>query len=185
MPEAGHAVLVRVFVPPVRRDARPRVRAALHTILEAWSSLPPSALPLVETPRGPVWSGQLGGYPLGISISYSGADAWIALRRNGSIGLDALEIQPLPDMEPVTRLYLGPAALAAIRHATDPHRAFALAWSEMEARLKCAKRELTEWSPTESGQDWRCSCQHYFPAERLVVSVATCIMGGSEVTLGC
>lgn len=174
MPGAGRVVLVRVSVPPVRRDARPRVRAALHTILAVWSGLPPSALPLWEGPRGPVWRGQLGDYPIDISLSYTGAEAWIALLRNGRIGVDALEIQFLPDVEAVTRLYLGPAALAAIRPAADPHRAFALAWTEMEARLKCSKRDLTEWSPTQSSQASLCSCQHYFPAEPLVVAVATC-----------
>lgn len=172
LPEPGRPVLVRVPAPRTRREARPFVRSALREILSTWSGLPVSALPLEETSRGPVWRGQLGGYPLDISISYSGPDAWIAMLRSGSIGVDALELQPLPDAEAVARLYLGPAVVEAIRHAPDPCRAFALAWTEMEARLKCAKRNLREWSPAEARPDSRCRCLHRFPAHGLVVAVA-------------
>jgi hypothetical protein len=48
-----------------------------------------------------MWRGQLAGFPLDISITYSGANAWLALLRNGNIGVGALEVHSFPEAEAV------------------------------------------------------------------------------------
>jgi hypothetical protein len=81
------------------------------------------------------------------------------------------------EMEMVGRLYLGPAAWQRIHRARDTARAFALAWTGMEARMKCLKQPLTEWpaneghAPTKGLRAWRCLDRH---------SVVTVVTGPSR-----
>lgn len=158
LPPRGQAVLVRVAVPATRPAARHALRAVLRQVLAAWSGLPPEQLPLAETPRGPVWQGQLGGEPLDISLSYSASEGWIGLIRGGWIGVDVMSAEPFAELDSVSRRFLDPAAAAAIRGAADPALAFATAWTEREARLKCLKRALVEWTATQAQAEAECSC---------------------------
>ncbi len=172
LPPAGAPVLLRISVPADRSAARRLARTALREILAAWSGLDPAALPLEESPHGPVWRGQLGGQSLGISLSYAGGAVWIALRRGGRIGIDATPIHPMAEAEAVARIYLGPATLATIRAAPNPDRAFASAWTEREARLKCLGLELVEWTPERAQAEAICRCSPIDAGPTLAVTVA-------------
>jgi 4'-phosphopantetheinyl transferase len=153
--------------------ARQEVRAVLRRFLATWSGSTEEAIALIETPRGPVWEGELAGHLLNISLSYTNLEAWIGLRRGGALGVDAMTMAVLPEMEAVARLYLGPAAWAAIQSAPEPARAFALAWTGLEARLKCLKQPLTEWPANESRPPaGPLHTSHYFERD-LVVAVVT------------
>lgn len=161
MPPAGEPLLLRVDVPPVRAAARCELRSALRRVLAAWSGLPPEALPLAETPHGPVWHGPCrGGVAPGISLSYAGGTAWVGLLPGGPIGIDAVEAAAFGEMTDVARLYLGPETAAAVRLSADPGRAFADAWAEREARIKCLGLELAEWSPERARLEAACRCLH-------------------------
>ena len=174
LPPPHQTVLIRVATPPSRPAERRELRAVLRQVLAEWSGLLPEQLPLRETSRGPLWPGELAGHPLGISFSYSGSEGWIGLFRGGKIGIDAVPMTPIPEAEAVARHYLGPVALAEIQNSKNPARTFAIAWSGLEAGLKCMRLELTEW---DAIQDFRLQNQMvqsvHVDAGR-VVAVATC-----------
>ncbi|MSU51318.1 MAG: 4-phosphopantetheinyl transferase, partial [Opitutus sp.] len=138
----GRPVLIRVAAAAIRAVAREQLRVAARQILAAWSGRPAHKRQWHETSHGPVYESQIGGLPVAISFSYSGDGGWIGLLRGGAIGVDAMLVAPFAEMDAVARLYLGPATAAAITAAADPARAFALAWTKHEARLKCHRRGL-------------------------------------------
>jgi phosphopantetheinyl transferase len=172
-PPPGQPVVIRVVTAPPRRMARRELRIVLRQILAAWSRLSLEQLPLRETPRGPVWLGQLGGHALDISLSYAGDEGWIGLRRDAQIGVDTMPVQPVPEADGVARLYLVHAAAAAIQQSTDPAMAFAAACTELEARLKCQKLDLDEWSATQALVPTSFASRTMHLPGRRVVTVAT------------
>ena len=131
---------------PVREVARAHLRALLGAYLGVRPDrvplhLAPGQAPRVDTP----WQG----LSLSISLSYAGGVALIGLCPGARIGVDLVEIAPMPDWDRVARLYLGPdAALRLAEMNPDGEKNFALAWTEMEARSKCLGLGLQEWSPT-------------------------------------
>ncbi len=149
LPPPGEPVLLRLPAPPQRGAARREARTVLRTVLAAWSDLTPQRLPVLETDRGPLWPGELHGATLDISLSYGGGQAWIGLIRDARIGVDVIARESFAEMDDVARLYLGQAAAAKIRRAADPAREFAIAWTQREARLKCARLALAEWDAAE------------------------------------
>jgi hypothetical protein len=173
LPKPGEPVLIRVDAGSPRPAARRELRRVLAEVLAAWSGLSPEQLPLVESHHGPVWNALLEGHTLGISLSYAGGEGWIGLLRKGAIGIDAMVIREIPEARDVARYYLGPEALEAIRKSSFPARAFATAWTEMEARVKCFKAELVEREnvpPEERTKE--CEVRSLVTAEGVVVSVA-------------
>jgi hypothetical protein len=156
-----------------RPAARQELRTVLQRILAAWSQLLPEQLSLDESVRGPVWRGQLGGHSLDISLSYAEDEGWIGLLRGGLIGVDAMQIQRIPEAEGVALHYLGRTAMIAIQQATDPPMAFAVAWTGLEARIKCLKRTLNEWSSTKAFAANHCAIQTMVLPDHRVVSMAT------------
>jgi phosphopantetheinyl transferase len=173
LPPPAQPVLIRVVTTLPRRTARRELRTVLRRVLAAWSNRSPEQLPLRETARGPVWQGQLDGRHLDISVSYAEGEGWIGLIRAGWIGVDAMRIRHIPEAEEVARHYLDKTAVAAIRRSPDPAMAFTAAWTELEARLKCMKRELKEWSVTQQLAIKKCTIQSIVLPGRLMVTVAT------------
>jgi 4'-phosphopantetheinyl transferase len=172
LPPPGQAVLVRVATAQARPpSSRRELRDVLRQVLAAWSGLPAGQLPLEETPRGPVWSGPLGGESLDVSLSYGEEEGWIGLIRGGWIGIDVAGVAPLHDAEDVAQCYLGPLAAARIRAAAHPARAFAIAWTEREARLKCLKQGLTEWTAAQAETEAECHCHRLLLPGRVVGAV--------------
>lgn len=173
LPPPGQAVLVRVATAPSRTTARMELRAALREVLARWSGLAPERLPLAESPRGPVWQGQLAGQTLDISLSYCEQEAWIGLLRGGWIGVDVMRAEPLAEALDVARDYLGPVALESIQKSPDPTTAFAAAWTELEAQLKCLKLKLVERRDGQALAVTPCALENIFLADRVVVTLAT------------
>jgi 4'-phosphopantetheinyl transferase len=173
LPPPGKPLLLRLATSISRQTARLEVRAVLHSMLAAWCGIPADQLPLAETKNGPAWIGLPDGPAMDISLSYSGDEGWIGLIRGGSIGIDAMRIQHIPEFEEVARNYLDPSALKEIRQAPDPDTAFAQAWTQLEARLKCMKRKLKEWNDRSAKMMAACEVQTAILSEGMVVSVAT------------
>ncbi len=174
LPLPGMPILIRIATPSLRQAARLELRTVLRTVLASWSGLPQGQLPLAETKSGPVWLGLVGGSAIAMSLSYSGGEGWIGLIRGGSIGVDAMCIQHIPEIEEMARHYLDPPALTAIRRSPDPDAAFAEAWTGLEARLKCLKLGLKEWNDESTAiMMTKCDIQCIVLTERIVVSVAT------------
>ena len=173
LPPPGQPVLIRVATPPSRPAARQELRTVLRRILAAWSNILPEHLPLQETTRGPVWSGHIGSHTLDISLAYAEHDGLIGLMLGGFIGVDVMPIQRITEAEAVALHYLGPEAMKAIQRAEDPPTAFALAWTGLEARIKCLKRELNEWHCAPALEANPCRIQNAVLPDNLMVSLAT------------
>lgn len=173
LPPSGRAVLIRVVTSQPRQAARQELRGVLRQVLATWSRLSPESLPLRETARGPVWLGQLGGHTLDISLSYAEGEGWIGLLRSGWIGVDAMKIQTIPEAENVARHYLATEIWEMIQQSADPATAFAVAWTELEARFKCFKQELIEWPATQTFVEKKCDVQTIVLPDRVAVSIAT------------
>lgn len=173
LPPPGEPVLIRVATPALRPMARQELRAALRRVLAAWSGFAPEQLPLRETPRGPRWQGSLAGQSLDISLSYCDGAGWIALIRGSAIGVDAMSVQPIAEAEAVASHYLGRDAVARIRQSRQPAQAFALAWTQLEARLKCLKLELTEWNASRTAVSANCTSREILFNNHTAVAMAT------------
>jgi 4'-phosphopantetheinyl transferase len=174
LPATSRPILVRVATSASRPAARQELRTVLRRILTVWSGLAPEQLPLNESPRGPQWPGLFAGHPMDISLSYCEGEAWIGLIRGGAIGIDAMSIQPIAEAEVVARHYLDPGALAAIRQSRQPAQTFALAWTKLEARVKCLKHDLTEWNATQAVAFANLACQEMLLA-RTAITMAILI----------
>ena len=173
LPPPGQPVLIRVATTQPHQTARQELRTALRQLLASWSRLSPERLPLCETAAGPVWPEPIGGHGLDISLSYADGEGWIGLIRGEWIGVDIMRMQHIPEAEEVARNYLEPAALVAIQQSTDPARTFAMAWTEREARLKCLKQPLSEWSVTQASTTARCATQNLMHSNGCILTVAT------------
>lgn len=173
LPPPGRFVLICVRTGSSRAEARLKVRTVLRQVLASWSHPALDDLPLKETPRGPAWEGRLLGDALDVSLSYAASEAWIALSRGGLIGVDIMRLEPVPEAEAIAQTYFGPADRSALRQSTDPIRDFALAWTQLEARCKCLKQGLTEWSEPSATQGQGCRTDSVIVEDRLALSVAT------------
>jgi 4'-phosphopantetheinyl transferase len=135
---------------PDRETARLRIRAALVAALAAHYGIDAGRIEL-HSPQGAApWAAvalDSGHHRIALSISHDGDISVAACSLNGAVGIDVTSILPVPDWRPVARDYLGRATADAL--ATLPHgerdTAFAQAWSEHEARLKCLGLQLSEW----------------------------------------
>jgi 4'-phosphopantetheinyl transferase len=110
---------------------------------------------------------------LDFSLSYEEGEAWIVLSRGGRIGVDVILLEPVPEAEAIAQTYFDPADRSALRESTDPVRDFALAWTQLEARCKCLKQGLTEWSESLALDTKACTTESLIIQDKLALSVAT------------
>jgi 4'-phosphopantetheinyl transferase len=137
-----------------REHARQAIRAAIVSALAEAGALPSARIVLHAEPGEAPWArldAPGGTQRAWLAISHDGALSVAAISMSGAVGIDVQQVEAadaFPDWEPVARDYLGPHAVAALAGLPAPARtlAFALAWSEREARLKYLGRELVEWS---------------------------------------
>ena len=119
------------------------MREVLREILSNWAGHP---VALEESVRGPIVQGFIRGKPIEVSLSYAGENAWVAIRSNGSVGMDAVLVGENSDWEAVAELYLGDNAVQEIRDAEHRGCTFAERWAVFEARCKLAKLPIREKS---------------------------------------
>lgn len=134
-----------------REAARRNIRLALSEAIAQLYGMLPSEIMIQFSPGvSPAvsFSGSAGASPPGISISHEGTLSLAAIRMDGAVGIDLMQVQQIEDWRSVARDYLGPATLAQLEAMPSGQRAAALAraWTEHEARLKCHGRQLAEWS---------------------------------------
>ena len=148
---------------PDRDAARVAIRVAILAELATLSGLPPERIVLhAESGLAP-WA--LLDAPEGrrhawLAISHDGALSLAAISLHGAVGIDVTRVDDIPDWEPVARDYLGPESAAALGLLPPPARAaaFARAWSEREARLKCLGWPLDEWNAEAEPMLQACRC---------------------------
>ncbi|MDU8498579.1 4'-phosphopantetheinyl transferase superfamily protein [Pseudomonas syringae] len=130
-----------------RDDARNRIRACARIAVEQWLELPSDAITFISTP-GVAPRLMIDGLPEpGFSISHEAGFSVAAVNLNGAVGVDLMQVQPVPDWQVVARDYFGPDVVARLMGTSDELRpaAFAKAWCDREAFLKLHGRELGEW----------------------------------------
>jgi 4'-phosphopantetheinyl transferase len=133
-----------------REAARLRIRAVLTAALADHFGIDAGRIAL-HSPQGvapwAVVALDAGEQRVALSISHDGDISVAAYCLSGAVGIDVMSIVPVPDWRAVARDYLGPEAARKLAARSDGERdaAFAHAWSEHEARLKCLGLQLAEW----------------------------------------
>jgi 4'-phosphopantetheinyl transferase len=146
-----------------RATARLAIRAVLRDALATHFGVASDRVEL-HTPSGSApWAVvALDAAPrrVALAISHAGELSVAAFAEAGVVGIDVSRIVPVPDWEAVARDYLGPAAAQALATAPAGQRdaAFAHAWSEHEARLKCLGLQLDEWDAARAPALRACAC---------------------------
>ncbi|KQX98505.1 hypothetical protein ASD28_15590 [Massilia sp. Root133] len=164
---AMHVVGVRGQ--PDRATARRTIRSALLAALAQASGLSPSSIRLCGAPGEAPWALLDDGRRVALSISHDGDLSVAALRLDGgAVGIDVMQVTDVPDWQAVARDYLGPAAAATLAGAP----AFARAWSEREARLKCRGLALAEWGACDEPLLAACTCRSLVLPDGYAGSVA-------------
>jgi 4'-phosphopantetheinyl transferase len=162
-----HVVGVRGL--PDRATARRTIRTALLAALADALALPAARIRLGGEPGEAPYAlvdGRRGdgrrsdGRRIDLAISHDGDVSVAALRLDGDVGIDVMRVADVPDWHAVAQDYLGPACAAALAGVPAPARAaaFARAWSEREARLKCRGLALAEWRAELDVELATCSC---------------------------
>jgi 4'-phosphopantetheinyl transferase len=158
-PEAVHVIGVRDQ--PDRATARRTIRTALVAALAQATGLPAERIMLCGAPGEAPYALLDDARRLSVSISHDGDLSVAALRLDGgAVGIDVMQVTDIPEWEAVARDYLGPACAAALARVPASARAaaFARAWSEREARLKCGGLPLGEWRAEDASLALACPC---------------------------
>ena len=144
LPAPDGVVVIGVEGDGDRPRARVRIREAIHDALLALTG---AAVTLHGAEGEAPWAIGADGKRIGLSISHEGALSIAAIHLHGHIGVDMLHTQLPADALAVTLDYLGPDAAQALTVADPDQRpaAFAAAWTDHEARLKCVGIDLGEW----------------------------------------
>ena len=145
-----------------REAARLRIRTALTAALAAHFGIAAGRIAL-HSPQGVApWAVALdaGDRRVALSISHDGDISVAAYCLSGAVGIDIMSIVPVPDWESVAHDYLGADAARKLAARSEGERdaAFAHAWSEHEARLKCLGLQLSEWCDERAVALQACRC---------------------------
>jgi 4'-phosphopantetheinyl transferase len=153
-----HVVGVRGL--PDRATARRTIRTALLAALADALAPPATRIRLGGAPGEAPYALVDDGRRIDLAISHDGDVSVAALRLDGAVGIDVMRVADVPDWHAVARDYLGPACAAALADVPAPARAaaFARAWSEREARLKCRGLALAEWRADLDVELAACRC---------------------------
>jgi len=145
-----------------RRTIRAALQAALRTALAGRGDAATRVVLHAAPGEAPFAIADDGGAErrIALAISHDGELSVATFAFDGAVGIDVMHIVPVPDWEAVARDYLGPAVtrLLAGLPADERDAAFARAWSEREARLKCLGLPLDEWHAGGEAALQACRC---------------------------
>jgi 4'-phosphopantetheinyl transferase len=133
-----------------REAARAAIRLAVREALAQLLGVDAARIAVESTPGSAprvLVDGAVSG--IGVSISHAGGLSVAALRRDGPVGIDVMEVEPISDWARVALDYLGMATACRLAAMAPPERtlSFAQAWAEREACLKLFGLPLAEWTP--------------------------------------
>ncbi len=149
-------IAVRTLPTTLRSQARKLIRMAITQVLADKLSCLPTEIKLISQ------SGQSlkilqPQQDIGLSISHESGLSLAAINMNGKVGLDLIDVKSIPNNNEIYKLaseYLGTQVaeyLSLLPSELQKH-AFANAWTEFEARLKCQEKSLTEWATSSALQ---------------------------------
>jgi len=149
--QTGGTVLALFYSQPPRREhARTKAREALLQCLAARYPDPAANISLQTAPgRAPEL--RVHGRLAHASFSHESLLSLVAIHLHGPVGIDVLSLETMPvEQEDYARLahdYLPPQTADRITSLppVDRQIAFARAWVQLEATLKCNGKGLTEW----------------------------------------
>lgn len=145
-------IALRTHAEMSRTQARTQVRDALKELLAILLSYPINKITIFSEPGQAVRLLQ----PkenIGISISHEHELSIAAVNMNGYCGIDIMSISSISNLDEINAIaidYLGSQAATNISKLPTHQRikAFAKAWTEFEAYMKCKGEPIVEWSST-------------------------------------
>ena len=149
-------IAVRTLPTTLRSQARKLIRMAITQVLADQLSCPYAKIKLTSQSGQSVKVSQ----PLqniGLSISHEPGLSLAAINMNGKVGVDLIDVKSIPNDNEIYKLaleYLGTQVaeyLSPLPSELQKH-AFAKAWAEFEARLKCQGESLDEWTASSALQ---------------------------------
>lgn len=172
-PEDGVVVIaINTVAGAPRAQARAQIRLATQEVLSVLLDLPAEAITIQSTPGQPprivVPTGEA--RTIGCSFAHEDGCSVAAINLRGTVGVDLMRVQDIPDWQAVSRDYLGPEATATLlaTPAAERQRTFAQAWANNEAVLKCHGEQLSEWTV----RDHKSTTKISFLSETVIVAVA-------------
>ena len=154
--------MIAVRTPPttLRAEARQLVRLALKQVLALKLACPLAEIELTSQP-GQALKLLHSTHHIGLSISHESGLSIAAINMHGKVGIDLMAIHSVPEQDEMHTLvtdYLGKQTAEYLSGLAGDRQkeAFARAWTNFEARLKCKEKALVEWS--QSGEALLTGC---------------------------
>ncbi|KAF3995916.1 4'-phosphopantetheinyl transferase family protein [Glaciimonas immobilis] len=170
-------LIVLSIVTPVttlRDVARERVRLAIRQALGILLDRSPASIPIISNPGQPVFV-TLTQPEIGLSISHQPGLSLAAIRLGGSIGIDIMRPEAMPDWEQIAQEYLGDQAYRRLIRQPKAQQvvAFAHEWTRYEASLKCLGLAISEWHRAPQAALLGCRVSALILPDGLVGALAT------------
>ena len=143
-------IAVRTLPTTLRSQARKLIRMAITQVLADKLSCSYAEIKLISQSGQSVKVSQPR-QNIGLSISHEPGLSLAAINMNGNVGVDLIDVKSIPNDNETCKLaleYLGTqvAAYLSLLPSELQKHAFANAWTEFEARLKCQEKSLDEWT---------------------------------------
>ena len=149
-------IAVRTLPTTLRSQARKLIRMAITQVLADKLCCPYAKIKLTSQSGQSVKVSQPR-QNIGLSISHEPGLSLAAINMNGKVGVDLIDVKSIPNDNEIYKLaleYLGTQVaeyLSLLPSELQKH-AFAKAWAEFEARLKCQGESLDEWTASSALQ---------------------------------
>lgn len=149
-------IAVRTLPTTLRTQARKLIRMAITQVLADKLSCQYTEIKLISQSGQSLKLSQPR-QDIGLSISHEPSLSLAAINMNGSVGVDLIDVKSIPNDNEIHQLaleYLGAqvAEQLSLLPSELQKQAFANAWTEFEACLKCQEKSLGEWAPSSALQ---------------------------------
>ena len=143
-------IAVRTSPTTLRSQARKLIRMAIIQVLADKLSCSYTEIKLISQSGQSVKVSQPR-QNIGLSISHEPGLSLAAINMNGNVGIDLIDVKSIPNDNEIYKLaleYLGTQVTECLSFLPSELQkyAFAKAWTEFEARLKCQEKSLDEWT---------------------------------------
>jgi 4'-phosphopantetheinyl transferase len=144
--ESDGVLVIGISGAMARAEARQHIRLAVREAVAKWLNIAIESVS-VDSQPGHAPRLLLAGRAAWLSISHDDDISLAAIHLHGTVGIDVMRVQEIPDWHALARDYLGPQAAQALVACPENQRPLALAqaWTAREAALKHAGLALAEW----------------------------------------